>query len=76
MAESGYLMGKTDLPADKMYALRHGITGKVWQVCEGFWLFKSVGSMERAWTAAKKCGLVLSEFRDHRVITIELVEAK
>jgi len=63
-----------ELPTNKMYALRHGITGKIWQVCEGFWLFKSPGSVQRAWTTAKKCGLVSSEFREHRVITIKLVD--
>ena len=64
------------LPADKMYALRHGVTGKVWQVCEGFWLFDSPGSLKAAWETAKTCGLVSSEFREHHVITVKLIEVK
>ena len=65
---------ENDLPYDKMYALRHGITGRIWSVCEGWWMFKSVADMERTWNAMKKCGRVSSEFQEHTVITIKLTE--
>ncbi len=64
------------LPVDKMYALRHGATGKIWHPCEGWWLFKSVRGMEKAWTQAKEAGLVESNFPEHKVIVIKLVEVK
>jgi hypothetical protein len=64
------------LPANKMYALRHGVTGKIWLPCgpDGFWLFKSPYSLEQAWTTLKEAGLVSSEFSEHKIIVIELVE--
>ena len=65
-----------DLPTDKMYALRHGITGKIWQVCEGLWLFNTPTSLEKAWNTAKKVGLVGSEFREHKIVVIKLTEVK
>ncbi len=66
------------LPINKMYALRHGITGKVWTPCgpDGLWLFESPARLEKTWNNLKKVGLVSSEFREHRVITVELVELK
>jgi hypothetical protein len=66
----------SDLPYTKMYALRHGQTNRIWQVCEGWWLFKSVADMERTWNEMKKCGRVGSEFHAHKVVTIKLVETQ
>lgn len=62
------------LPDDKMYALRHGITGKIWCPCEGWWLFKSVRSMEKCWNTLKKTGIVTSNFSEHKIVTVELQE--
>lgn len=62
-----------DLPAYKLYALRHGITGRVWEAWPGFWLFKSPKSLEQAWAEMKKAGLVKSEFHEHKII-IQLQE--
>lgn len=66
----------SSLPTDKMYALRHGITGKIWEPAGsgGLWLFQSPGSLKKAWETAKDCGLVSSEFSDHAIITINLFE--
>ncbi len=58
-----------------MYALRHGVTGRIWEIAPGgLWLFKSPKSMEKAWKTAKKAGLVSSEFGQHKVIVIKLLE--
>lgn len=63
------------LPVNQMYALRHKVTGRIWEVCPGgLWLFNSPRSMEKAWDTAKECGFVSSEFREHKIIVIKLVE--
>ncbi len=62
------------LPANKMYALRHGITGKIWFPCEGWWLFGSVRGMQKCWEAQREAEIVGSKFSEHRVIVIKLVE--
>jgi hypothetical protein len=64
------------LPTDKMYALRHGVSGKIWLPCGpgGFWLFRSPYSLEQAWNTMKEAGVVSSEFSCHKVIVIKLVE--
>lgn len=64
------------LPADKMYALRHGVTGRIWHPCQGWWLFRSVQGMQKCWETLKDAGLISSEFREHKVIVIKLVETE
>lgn len=72
------MLHRVILPADKMYALRHGTTGKIWLPCgpNGFWLFKTSHSLETCWNNLKKCGLVTSEFHEHKVVTIHLTEVR
>lgn len=62
------------LPDDKMYALRHGATGRIWFPCRGWWLFKSVAGMRRCWDTLKEAGLLNSEFSEHKIVTIRLQE--
>ena len=56
-----------------MYAVRHGQTGRIWMMGL-MWLWPSVESLKNAWQIAKECELVQGELRDHKIITIELVE--
>jgi hypothetical protein len=64
------------LPQTRKYALRHGTTGRIWECCPGLWLFKSPKCLETAWKTAKKCGLVNSEFSEHVIVVIMLVESQ
>lgn len=64
------------LPCDKMYALRHGVTGRIWFPCPGWWLFKSVAGMQKCWETLHEAELVSSEFREHKIIVIKLIEAE
>jgi hypothetical protein len=66
----------TDLPVKQMYALRHGATSRVWEVCPGLWLYKSPASLKKAWETAQDAGLVRSCFHEHKIITIKLSEVK
>jgi len=62
-----------DLPATRMYALRHGQTGKIWSVSAGGrWLWSSPNEMKKSWNILKEVGLVSSEFEAHEVVIVEL----
>lgn len=59
-----------------MYALRHGATGRVFQSCQGGrWLWPSVRAMKRSWEILRKAGIMQSEFEEHRVVEIRLLES-
>jgi len=64
------------LPLNRMFAVRHGVTNKIWSM-DGtgcMWLWKSRKAIRDAWKDAKECGLVQGELRDHKIVTIRLVE--
>jgi len=64
------------LPQSVMYALRHGVSGKIWVQNEGGrWLWPSVDSLRKSWDAMQQAGLVGTDFREHKVVTIKLMEA-
>jgi len=63
------------LPANQMYALRHGITGKIWFPCRGWWLFTSVSGMQKCWETLKDADIVGSEFSEHKIIVVKLTES-
>lgn len=60
------------LPTTKMYALVHGVTGRIWERPGGRWLFHTVESMKLSWDIYKEAGLVNSEFEDHRVVELDI----
>lgn len=62
-----------NLPTDKLYAVRHGQTGKLW-VLGAMWHWSSRGALQEAWTLAMEHGLVKGRLTDHTVIEIGLVE--
>lgn len=64
------------LPRNKMYAVRHGVTNKIWSMDgHGYmWLWPSVQSIRDAWKDAKEVGLVKGDLTDHHIVTIELME--
>jgi len=61
------------LPHNKLYAVRHGQTGKVWTM-GAVWYWTSHKALQEAWTLAKEHDMVKGNLRDHRIITIGLVE--
>lgn len=61
------------MPSDRLYALRHGVTGKIWQTCSGGrWLWNCRADIKRSWDILKDAGLVSSEFEEHVVVEIGL----
>ena len=62
------------LPSNKMYALRHGVSKKVWIADGGKWLWNSVQELTKAWNSLKSLGLVESNIKEHRIVTIKLEE--
>jgi len=63
-----------NLPVDKMLALRHGVTGRIWfhGAC---WLWTSIRQLQKVWDEAKEVELVQGNLRDHKIVTIHLKEA-
>ena len=63
-----------ELPQNKMLAVRHGVTGRIWMhgAC---WLWKTRGQLQKVWDEAKEVELVQGNLRDHKVVTIILKEA-
>ena len=61
------------LPTGRMYAVRHGVTGRVWSFGL-MWLWPSRKALRDTWKAAKECGLVEGELREHNVVIIKLEE--
>jgi len=62
------------LPTSKMYAVRHGVTNRIWNLGGNMWLWRSIRDIRGAWKDAKECGLVEGELRDHKIVTIKLEE--
>ena len=63
----------SSLPYDKLYAVRHGQTDKIWMM-GAMWTWASPKALQEAWTLAKECGLVEGNLKDHKIIEIGLVE--
>lgn len=62
------------LPHNRLYAVRHGQTGKLW-VLGAMWHWSSPRALQDAWKLAREHDLVKGDLRDHRIIEIHLREA-
>ncbi len=62
-----------DIPYDRLYAVRHGQTGRLWTL-GAMWHWGSRRALQDAWDLALEHELVKGNLRDHTIIEIGLVE--
>jgi len=63
----------SDLPHDRLYAVRHGQTGKIWTL-GAMWYWPSLRALQKAWKEAKEWQLVKGNLSDHKIVEIQLIE--
>ena len=64
------------LPQNKMYALRHGVNGRIWRLEGVRWLWDSPTQLTEAWNDMKVLGLLESDINEHKIVTILLEETQ
>ena len=63
----------SDMPYDKLYAVRHGQTGKMWAM-GAIWHWSSLKALQDCWELAQEVELVKGNLRDHEIVEIHLTE--
>lgn len=62
------------LPQTRMFILRHGVSDRIWKLEGVRWLWNSPYELTKAWEHMKALGLVESDIKEHRIVTIKLEE--